>query len=57
MITRTIDGVEIRANQDGLVTWMSDWTRCYELVKLGYFTSKFYRNNYGHTDFYIKGEA
>lgn len=53
-MTHIIDGVEIHTNSDGKVMWMSDWTRCYDFVKRGIFCKKFYRRDYGHTDFYLK---
>ena len=52
-MAHTIEGVEVHTNERGLVIWMSDWKRCYEFVQRGFFTKKFYRNSYGHTDFYI----
>lgn len=51
---KIIEGVTVHYNLDGKVMWMSDWKMCDEFVKKGYFTKKFYKHCYGHTDFYVK---
>lgn len=44
---RIIENVQIRTNPDGLVGWMSDWTRWIEFVEKGYFYTKEIKINGG----------
>jgi len=49
---KTIEKTQIRINPDGLVVWMSDWTRWIEFVEKGYFTTKeiFINGGFVHSD-------
>jgi len=51
------DGVTVWTDgqKQNRVIWMSDWRKCDEFVKRGYFTSKFYGPScYGETSFFVK---
>ena len=58
MISTTLDGVDVRANDDGNVSWMSDWARCDELADAGLLRRVNYGPaTYGHTDFFLVRSA
>lgn len=50
----TIQGVEMTFNRDTRkIGFMSNWSRCWQLAKDGHIESNYYRNLYGHVDFFI----
>lgn len=55
MLATSFRGVDILADRpDGSVSWMSDWTRCSELVRAGFLRSVWRGvDTYGHIDYYI----
>ena len=54
MIVTTHAGVDILADDDGSVSWMSDWARCDELARGGFLVSTFHGpSTYGHVSFHI----
>ena len=52
-----IKGIEIAVDEKNIVTWMSDWTKVYELRDEGYFTMTFYPHSYGHCEFTLSDQC
>ena len=51
----TIKGIKIKYNAETrIISWMADWTRCWEFEKAGLLELKHYPNLWGHTDFLVR---
>ena len=50
-----IKGIELTYNKNtGKISKMSNWNKCYELARNGLIGSNYYKNLYGHVDFFVK---
>lgn len=50
------DGTKVHVGPDGSISWAENWS---SVVALAYgptdeITTKFYQNDFGHTDYYLK---
>jgi hypothetical protein len=56
---RTVEvaGMKITAGRNGVVCWMSDWSRCLELVAAGVLTRNVWKGSgmYGHDTYTLRG--
>jgi len=54
--TITINDITIKYTEhDNKVFWCNNGAKIWDLVKLGHVTYKFYKNLFGHYDFFYNG--